>query len=60
MYICNIEILATNLLYYFNVGDFFVIYVNSQAVKTLKHDYLLNKLLLLPLRNSYNFLLDFH
>ena len=60
MYNCNLEVLAKNVLYYFNVGDFFVIYVNSQAVKTLKHDYLLNKLLRIPLRNSYNFQLDFH
>jgi hypothetical protein len=37
-----------------------VIYVNSQAVKTLKHDYLLNKLLCIPLRNSYNCRLDFY
>lgn len=60
MYNCDLEILAKKVLYYFNAADFFVIYVKSQVVKTVKHDYLLNKLLRIPLRNSYNFPLDFH
>jgi hypothetical protein len=60
MYNCDLEILAKKVLYYFYFGDFFVIYVNSQAAKTVKLNYLLNKLLRVPLRNSYNFRYDFH
>jgi hypothetical protein len=52
MYKGDLEILAKKVLYYFNAGDFFVICVNSHVVKTVEHNYLLNKLLRIPLRNS--------